>query len=289
MCLLLCAPFAWAEIDVDTTAKMLYEYLQFRKVNVSKGEQLSDLYGIEQKIDQELKEHPNNPKLWWLKGLNAWSYVHALQKPLTEEEKKLKRYYKYELTDEAFKKAIELDKSNEPHLTLNMFYSLKTFGSSDVHVEAARRILEEDPDLEPKNEIEMRGGIIQHLLRLERYEEVMKEIETIEQKYPDTEYAKNARKHYTEVIEKAKKEKITKKNNQPKTPKSAEKTVVAKKPQQTQIVDKPQKKPKMITEPKPQQADTYKAPMISAKLVIAISIMAAVILGAFIYFRRKKQ
>lgn len=126
---------------------------------VSEDEKLRKLEAYDDQIQHLLNENPEDPRLWWLQGLHAWCVLYALDKPPIERNRALK-----DLATEAFRKALAYDDPENPKLTVDMLYSFTNFGSSDVHVAAAERILDEGPELLPREEIEIRGGMIQHLL-----------------------------------------------------------------------------------------------------------------------------
>ncbi len=241
------ASHAIAEIDVIKTAQQLNPIVYMQMRDKPEAEKLAKLDKIEQQIKGELADNKNRPELYWLLGLHAWAKLYAWDKPVPIEKNRAQKA----IASKAFRKALELDNSDAPILSVDILYSMKKFASSDVHVEAARRIFKEDQNLEPRKELDMRGEIIQHLLRLKRYDDVMKEIEIIEQKFTDTEYAKGARSHYTKVIKKAKQAALVEKTEQTKTLVLKEMPVVAEQPKQSAINLPPSKPTLPKTEPVP--------------------------------------
>jgi len=170
---------AMAEIDVVQMAQQLNPILYMRMQDKSEDEMLEKLDTYEQQINNELSMNPTNPELYWLLGLHAWCVLYAWDNPVSLDKNREQK----EIANSAFRKA--LDNSENPKLSVDALYSIKKFAPPDVHVEAAHRIIEEDTHLDSQKELEIRGGMANHLIRLGRYNEAINTLEEWGDKYPE--------------------------------------------------------------------------------------------------------
>ena len=87
----------------------------------------------------------------------------------------------------AYKKSLDLDDQYEPHLTLGMLNSVRGTGDSETVVRVIQRILVENAVLkhEPSDEIEIRGQMNSHLIKLGRYDEVYENLDYMEKTFLD--------------------------------------------------------------------------------------------------------
>lgn len=204
--LLIWSGYALAELDVSETAKTLTQYMYMQNLDKPKEERIKALDVIKEQIAAELKLNSNDPVMWWLNGLADLSYVYAWNLSWKDDPKNIDIIQDQKMVAvEKFRKALELDTLDNPKLTLEMLYSLKNFGSSDVHVEAASRILETDENIDSKKEMEIRGGMATHFIRLGKYDEAINILEEWAKKYPDkTRNVSGYINHAQQMIEEAK-------------------------------------------------------------------------------------
>jgi pentatricopeptide repeat protein len=171
---------ALAEIDVIQMAQQLNPTLYMIMQNNSEEESLAKLDAYERQIEKDLAVNPNSPELHWLLGLHAWCVLYAWDSPVPLDKNRKQK----EIASSAFRKSLDLDDSDNPSLSVDILYSIKEYAPSDVHVEAAQRILEEDRNLEPRSELEIRGGMAVHYVRLGRYDEALQVFDEFEENNP---------------------------------------------------------------------------------------------------------
>ena len=272
--LLLSISAVQADINVETMAQQLNPKLYMSMDNVPETEKLAQLTNYELQLKNAQAANPNNPQLWWLAGLHAWSVLYAWDDSVSLDKNRAQK----EIGFSAFRKALELDKTHEPHLTLDMLYSLKTFGSSDVHIEAARRILAANPALDKYEELEIRGGMAVHYTELGRYEEALKVFDEFEEKYPEeyTTELQFKRNYHNNKINKAKQAKLDQTNTP--TPATNETAHSAtEQPSQT------------VTEtPVPPPDNAEVTDLSKQNILYAILLLGLIIAAGLFIYRRKK-
>jgi pentatricopeptide repeat protein len=261
-------------------------------------------------IEMRLNENGTNPVLWFFKGrISALllSLRHSeMKQGNTTREQRLSdpEYLNYkDKSIEAFHHALELDdRFDAPmHLNVTMLGSIDmyVFSDADMQVKANRKILERvkkhSEERPPKENFEFKiyGNIVTSYIDEKRYDEALAVLEEMKKEFPypiTLKEIEDAIKRTEDRKAKAMQEAKVEEHNK----------VAIDKPRQINTVDKAQSQKvtketkmvqqrlKIISEPKPQPSDSNKA-LISSKLVITIVITAVVILGTFIYFRRRKQ
>lgn len=279
-----CSTAYAASIDTEQMINQISKNLYYRDKSVGRDTQVNEIENIMNDLESAINKEPDNPAYRYIYGLANWSRLVILGSTLTtEEQQKLKQP-----AFESFRKALELDKSKDHKLTLDMLYGLKKFGSSDVHVEAAQRILSEDPNLEPRSELEIRGGMVTHLIRMGKYDEAINTLDEWAAKYPEqADRVTGYKKHAERLIDKAKQAEknraVAPEPSSAKEPEKPQPQNVAPEPTQT-----PQQ-PKQVAEPKPQPPDTTKSPTVSSRLIIVIAVLAVLIIAVFVIVRRKSK
>ncbi len=270
---------AAAEIDAMKMLQQVHPARYMKMIDRSEQDKLNELNEYQKIINDEIASNPNNPNLYWLRGLHAWSVLYAWDSPVPIE----KNRHQKKLATLNFRKVFELDDSENTKLNLDVLYSLKTYGSSDVHVEAGRRILASDPYLEERKELDIRGGMSVHYTRLGEYEKALAVYDEFEEKYPGkfVSEIKTMRNHTQIDIDEAQKKELAKKE-------AAEKQKLVKEPKQSVTQSEP--KPEPVTQPVNPAMDSDASKAFEDKKLILISALVIVGLFVMVYiFRRSRK
>lgn len=299
------------EESQNITVEYANELVEYLMQSGFDSQDLPDLKRIDSEINKWLSEDKNNPVVYTIKGrllmryLSVW-HKEMKRKQYTREQRQNDPRYNQLKNDAniAFEKALNLDENENVsmHLTIKMLdaITIHVLTSADNKVTALRRSMErvkKFPEERPPGIDGFESYSYRHMVRAymdeKRYDEALSILEEMKEKFTNPKSLKKFNEAIVRIEDrkaKAMQQAKALEDNQVAESKPQQVQKVADKPQtQKMIPEPPKKQAKMISEPKPQQSDTNKAPLISLKLVLSIAIMAAVTLGAFIYFRRKKQ
>ncbi len=189
--LLICCSLAFNAIskeisgtEMEEMAKRIFDLRRYNVNELSNEQKIAELDGYKATIEQAIEQSPNNPQLQWLNGANTLAYKYSTdRKELYANDKERWKEITHQ-KDRAYQTALELDKSHEPHLTAGMLHNMKGTGSSEIVVYVIKRLLKET-ELERFPEVEMRGQMNSHLLKLERFDEIYENLDYLDQFFPD--------------------------------------------------------------------------------------------------------
>jgi pentatricopeptide repeat protein len=300
-------PILDGKISAEQAAVLAKHLSITSKFNISDRQAIKEL---DADIDKRLLADNSNPVLWFFKGktralLHYFRHLEMKQSNMTREQM-LNDVEFAELKGkavESYKHALNLDSQTNVPMKLNVIMLANidryVFSDADMQVEASRKMLarvKEHPEEHPPTEdwdFQIYGNIVTSYVDEKRYDEALAVLEEMKEVFPYPTTLKeieDAIKRTKGRRAKAMQEAKAVEKNQVAESKPQRVQKAADKPLSRKVIPEPPKKQlKKISDPKPLKSDTNKAPLISAKLVIATAIMAVVILCVFIYFRRKKQ
>lgn len=174
----LCSNNALA-LNSEETYGELTKYLYFKKGNVPETQRTEELDNIVSEIDSELSKMPNDVELLLLKGLSYCSYLYA-KDDLTTDETVMYKTSCQEYLDSAIKR-----NKTENRLSIHQLFTVKDYSGSDIIVSVIDQILASDRYFEPRERVEYRRDKIDHLIRLNRYDDALNEMQKLNEKFPE--------------------------------------------------------------------------------------------------------
>lgn len=286
----ICMQFSYA-IDRDEVFDVLQEYLFFKKGMLPLNEKLNELDYIQAGIDEELDRDAEDVELLLLKGLSHCSYMRAYKAPLSEELDKKKWDYKFscqKYLDSAITKNTKIKSLSYLQLVI-----LKAYAGSDIIVKAVDQILITDHDFDDKERVELRRNKIDHLIRLNRFDDALHEMEKLNSDFP--EYAsKEWDEAFLGEIKKAKelKKKTSKLNEEPLKPEKTKEPEVKTAPSpissQATNVEEDVLSPKLTSSANNNNNDVEAAGSKPWYLILVIMLVIGIVLLRYRQSRKQK-
>jgi len=202
--ILVCASLS-AETDVKTMYSRLLSYADFQVQSLSKEDQKNEIERYQNQILAELSQAPDDPVYLYLKGLVDWAQVYSASGIALSKDNKRTLILN---AQKEFSKAFVSNKNNYNYAKLikEMLFSMESLSDPGLSIEINRYLFSIDAYGGSELELDMRGGVVNRLLHLKRYNEVILEIGEIERRFPNSNSAKNLRPYMEELIERSKAE-----------------------------------------------------------------------------------
>jgi len=166
-------------LDREAIEAELYLGSNFKKTGQTIVERIDELDKIQSEIDSELVMYPRDPELLLFKGEVIRAYAYTISDPFTEVElEELKS-----IENRANTWFLEVVENNHDDLTVEQLYQFKGY-SSELAVYAIDEILASDHNLDDKDRVELIRNKIDHLIRLNQYDDAIAEMEQFNKDYP---------------------------------------------------------------------------------------------------------
>ena len=172
-------------LPIDDIAKSLYKIIRPVDNNQTNEQKIIEIDGYMNQINGAISVSPNNPRLWWLKGLNELAYKYSTASSELYKNENALFHQIHMRVQNSYHKSIALNNDYQPHLTRTMLNSIRNTGDSESVVRAIKLLIGDVPgNYEAFDEIEIRGQMSTHLIHLGRYEEVHENIDYMEKNFP---------------------------------------------------------------------------------------------------------